>query len=73
LLAGTAGQPGSRGAADAIIRQVFGLPAQPGAGPGAVPAGTQGTSFTPASASNSNLPPPAAGDSGISDFVRSFV
>ena len=73
LLAGTAGQPGSRGAADAIIRQVFGLPAVPGAGPGAVPAGTQGTNFTPASASNANLTVPPPGGSGISDFVSSFV
>jgi hypothetical protein len=72
LLSGTAGQPGSRGAADAVIRQVFGLGAPSLGGGGGVPAGTQGTNFTPASASSANLPP--AGDAtGISDFVRSFV
>lgn len=70
LLSGTAGQPGARGAANAIIRQIFGL--GPTAGPGPLPAGTQGTNFTPASATTASVAP-TADTTGISDFVRQFV
>ena len=68
LLAGTAGQAGSTGAAKNAIAQAFGLPA------GALPAGTQGTSatnFTPAGTSSS--PNPSAAPVNLSDFAERFL
>jgi hypothetical protein len=72
LLAGTAGNPGSSGAAQQAIAQAFGLPS-PGSGTtGTTPGQATSTSnFTPAGSN----PSPAAqnGPVNLSDFVTRFL
>ena len=70
LLSGTAGQYGSRGTADSLVRAAFGLPASTGPATGGGASETTAP-FTPATATNANLTP--SGDTGLSDFVRHFV
>ena len=71
LLAGTAGSPGSTGAAQQAIAQAFGLP--PGAftgGGGATPA----SRFTPAGANpNTSAATDPTTPVSLSEFVKSFI
>jgi hypothetical protein len=71
LLAGTAGNPGSTGAAQQAIAQAFGLPGGSGTG-GTTPGQATSTSnFTPAGAN----PNPAAQNqpTNLSEFVQRFL
>jgi hypothetical protein len=73
LLAGTAGQSGSRGAAADAIAKAFGLP--PGViGGGAPPPGRQAsstTNFKPAGVDAN--PNPSSTPTNLSDFLNSFL
>jgi len=72
LLAGTAGQPGSRGAASDAVAKAFGLP--PGVIGGATPPGRQAsstTNFKPAGVDAN--PNPGAAPTNLSDFLTTFL
>jgi hypothetical protein len=71
LLAGTAGNPGSQGAAQQSIAQAFGLPGGSGTGGTTPGQGTSTSNFTPAGAN----PSPAAQNNpvNLSDFVTRFL
>jgi len=70
LLSGTAGQPGSTGAAQQAIAAAFGLPATAFGGGGATPT----AKFTPAGAApNTSAATDPTSPVSLSEFVKQFI